>query len=91
MIELKTSCRARRKLIQAYSSIKIQLNTYIILSYMIFFLISYYQLLKEFPILKALSNPRFIGSLSNTSKGHYGSELKGSIHTIKQIGLFTLN
>lgn len=72
-LELKTLCRARRKLVQSCSSVKIMLNTYIDQLFPELHSVfksgihtkSCYQLLKEFTTPKAISK---------ASKGHYGKD-----------------
>ena len=84
-LELKTFCRARRKLVQACASVKIQLNTYVDQLFPELHDIfksgihtkSCYQLLKEFTTPKAISKAhltRLTGLLSKASKGHYSKD-----------------
>ena len=84
-LELKTACRARRKLVQTCASAKIQLNTYIDQLFPELHSVfksgihtkSCYQLLKEFTTPKAISKAhltRLTGLLSKASKGHYGKD-----------------
>lgn len=81
-LELKTACRARRKLVQTCASAKIQLNTYIDQLFPELHSVfksgihtkSCYQLLKEFTTPKAISKAhltRLTRLLSKASKGHY--------------------
>lgn len=81
-LELKTLCRARRKLVQSCFPVKIMLNTYIDQLFPELHSVfkseihtkSCYQLLKEFTTPKAISKAhltRLTGLLSKASKGHY--------------------